>query len=233
MYHNYSEIMGSRVKPYGADIEKAEDDTSTTRMNLEGYYVASVPMLGYDYCQDEILVQSAINALNYRKAYIESAIEKLENSFGVDFKLFNTYGPSNTFYIIKDKDNNGLLDDTIEYIDRVNISLYFRVKLVAENDSYTKNNIVQEIKDYIEDLNDLSELHIPNLVTQITTNYKEQITYFEYLGFNDYGANIQHIYKLDDSQIPIHTAPEFLNVNNVLSNDGTTTPDINIYVSEI
>lgn len=233
MYHNYSEIMGSRVKPYGADIEKAEDDTSTTRMNLEGYYVASVPMLGYDYCQDEILVQSAINALNYRKAYIESAIEKLENSFGVDFKLFNTYGPSNTFYIIKDKDNNGLLDDTIEYIDRVNISLYFRVKLVAENDSYTKNNIIQEIKDYIEDLNDLSELHIPNLVTQITTNYKEQITYFEYLGFNDYGANIQHIYKLDDSQIPIHTAPEFLNVNNVLSNDGTTTPDINIYVSEI
>lgn len=233
MYHNYSEIMGSRVKPYGTDVEKAEADTSTTTMNLEGYYVASVPMIGYDYSQDENLIQSAINALNYRKAYIESAVEKLENSFGVDFKLFNTYGPSQTFYIIKDKDNNGLLDDNIEFINKVNLSLYFRVKLVADNDSYTKGNIIQEIKDYIEDLNDLSELHIPNLVTQITTNYKEQITYFEYLGFNDYGADVQHIYKLDDSEIPIHVAPEFLNVNNVLETDGTTAPDINIYVSEI
>lgn len=233
MYHNYSEIMGSRVKPYGTDVEKAESDTSATTMNLKGYYVASVPMIGYDYAQDEVLVQSAINALNYRKAYIESALIRLENSFGIDFKLFNTYGPSKTFYIIKDKDNNGLLDDNIEFINKVNLSLYFRVKLVADNDSYTKGNIVQEIKDYIEDLNDLSELHIPNLVTQITTNYKEQITYFEYLGFNDYGADVQHIYKLDDSKIPIHVAPEFLNVNNVLEKDGTTAPDINIYVSEI
>lgn len=233
MYHNYSEIMGSRVKPYGTDVEKAESDTSATTMDLKGYYVASVPMIGYDYTQDEALVQSAINALNYRKAYIESALIRLENSFGIDFKLFNTYGPSKTFYIIKDKDNNGLLDDNIEFINKVNLSLYFRVKLVADNDSYTKGNIVQEIKDYIEDLNDLSELHIPNLVTQITTNYKEQITYFEYLGFNDYGADVQHIYKLDDSKIPIHVAPEFLNVNNVLEKDGTTAPDINIYVSEI
>lgn len=234
MYHNYSEIMGSRVTPYGEDTQKDENDTSVVTMNPDGYYVASVPMIGYDYSQDENLIQSAINALNYRKAYIESAVEKLENSFGVDFKLFNTYGPSQTFYIIKDKDNNGLLDDTIEYINKVNISLYFRVKLVAENDSYTKNNIIQEIKDYIEDLNDLDELHIPNLVTQITTNYKEQITYFEYLGFNDYGANVQHIYKIDDSQIPIHVAPEFLNVNNVISDDGvTTSPDINVYISEI
>lgn len=233
MYHNYSEIMGSRVKPYGTDVEKAESDTSATTMNLKGYYVASVPMIGYDYTQDEALVQSAINDLNYRKTYIESALIRLENSFGIDFKLFNTYGPSKTFYIIKDKDNNGLLDDNIEFINKVNLSLYFRVKLVADNDSYTKGNIVQEIKDYIEDLNDLSELHIPNLVTQITTNYKEQITYFEYLGFNDYGADVQHIYKLDDSKIPIHVAPEFLNVNNVLEKDGTTAPDINIYVSEI
>ena len=54
------------------------------------------------------------------------------------------------------------------------------------------------------------------------------------MGFNDYGADIQHIYKLDDSQIPIHIPPEFLNVNNVISIDGgTTRPDINIYVSDI
>lgn len=228
-YHNYSEIMGSRVTPYGEDLV-TEDGTV---MNLEGYQVDSLPMLGYDYCQDETLVQSAINALNYRKAYIDSAAELLENSFGVDFKLFNTYGPSNTYYVIKDSNVNGVLDDDIEFIDKVNLTFYFRIKLVAENDSYTRGNIIEEIKSYIEDLDDLGELHIPNLVTQITNNYKEQISYFEYLGFNDYGPDVQHIYKVEDKKIPIHTAPEFLCVNNVLNGDGTTSPDINIYVSEI
>ena len=229
-YHNYSEIMGSRATPYGDSIMQ----DGKVVMDLKGYFVGSVPMLGYDYCQDEILVQNAINALNYRKAYIDNALIVLENSFGIDFKLFNTYGPSHTYYIVRDTNTNGLLDDSIEFIDRVNLTLNFRIKLVATNDSYTRDNIIEEIKDYIEDFEDLGELHIPNLVTQITTNYKEQITYFEYMGFNDYGADIQHIYKLDDSQIPIHIPPEFLNVNNVISIDGgTTRPDINIYVSDI
>ena len=92
---------------------------------------------------------------------------------------------------------------------------------------------VEEIKEYIEDLDDIGELHIPNLITQITNNYKEQISYFEYLGFNNYGPNVQHLYKLEDNEIPIHTPPEFLNVRNVIGSDGSLTPNINVYVSEI
>ena len=229
MYHNYSEIMGSRVVPYGRDLVKKNN----TVIGVEGYTITSVPMLGYDYCQDETLVQEAINALNYRKTYIESAANLLENSFGADFKLFNTYGPSKTYYVIKDTNSNSLLDDEIEFIDRVDLSFNFRIKLVAENDSYTKGNIIQEIKEYIEDLDDIGELHIPNLITQITNNYKEQISYFEYLGFNNYGPNVQHLYKLEDNEIPIHTPPEFLNVRNVIGSDGSLTPNINVYVSEI
>ena len=229
MYHNYSEIMGSRVVPYGRNLVKKNN----TVIGVEGYIITSVPMLGYDYCQDEVLVQKAINALNYRKTYIESAASLLENSFGADFKLFNTYGPSKTYYVIKDTNANSMLDDEIEFIDRVDLSFYFRIKLVADNDSYTKSNIIQEIKDYIEDLDDIGDLHIPNLITQITNNYKEQISYFEYLGFNNYGPDVQHLYKLDDNEIPIHTPPEFLNVRNILGNDGTVTPNINIFVSEI
>src|SRR5699024_8563866 len=106
------------------------------------------------YCQDEILVQNAINALNYRKAYIDNALIVLENSFGIDFKLFNTYGPSHTYYIVRDTNSNGLLDDSVEFIDRVNLTLNFRIKLVATNDSYTRDNIIEEIKDYIEDFED-------------------------------------------------------------------------------
>ena len=229
MYHNYSEIMGSRVVPYGKNLIK----NNNTVIGVEGYTIRGVPMLGYDYCQDETLVQNAINALNYRKTYIESACDLLENSFGADFKLFNTYGPSQTYYIIKDRNSNSYLDDDKEFIDRVDLTFNFRVKLVADNDSYTKDNIINEIKDYIEDLDDLSDLHIPNLITQITTNYKEQVSYFEYLGFNDYGPDVQHLYRLDDSEIPIHVCPEFLNIRNNTDLDGNPVPAINIYVSEI
>ena len=231
LYYNYSEIMGSRAIPYGTDYEDTE--TQNVVMTPDGYYVYSVPVLGYKYCMNEDLIQNAIDALNYRKGYIDNAVAVLENSFGVDFKLFNTYGPSRTFYIIRDENSNSMLDDDKEYINRVDLTLNFRVKLTASKDSYTKNNIIAEIKEYIEDLDDLSELHIPNLITQITTNYKEQVTYFEYLGFNNYGPEIQHIYKDEDNIIPIHTAPEFLSVKNVLDLDGTETPDINIYISEL
>ena len=233
-YHNYSEIMGSRVTPYGTHTTSVDGDGNEVDvLSLEGFYVNSVPLLGYDYCKDETLVQNAINALNDRKAYIDNACILLENSFGIDFKLFNTYGPSRVYYVIKDSDNNKFLDDSKQYIDRVNITLNFRVKLTAINDSYTVNNIKAEVKSYIEELDDLGELHIPNLITQITNNYSEQIAYFEYLGFNEFGADIQHIYKDIDEEIPIHTAPEFINVNNILGTDGVIYPDINIYVSEI
>ena len=229
MYHNYSGVMGSQIEPYGT-TNTDEDGNST--MTLEGYYIHSVPVLGYDYCTDENLVQEAINGLNYRKSYIDYVVDKLENSFGIDFKLFNTYGPSHTYYIIRDTNTNMILDEEKEYIDRVNLTLNFRIKLQSSKDSYTRDNIIRDIKEYMEDLNDLGELHIPNLVTQITNDYKEQIVYFEYLGFNeDYGPDIQHIYRDDDSQIDIHIPPEFLNVANVIDNDGTLSPDINIYVS--
>ena len=230
MYHNYSEIVGSRCVPFGKDTT-TED--SITVMEPEGYYVKGIPLLGYDYCQDEVLAQEAIRALNYRKAYIDRSLELLENSFGIDFKLFNTYGPSKIYYVIKDVDKNNLLDDPTESIGRVNITLNFRIKLVSTRDSYTKDNIIKDIKEYIEDLDDISELHIPNLVTQITNSYKEQIYYFEYLGINNFGPDVQHLYRVPDDEIPIHTAPEFLNINNVLNNDGTISPDINIYISEM
>ena len=228
-YHNYSEIMGSRVIPFG---DTDYNDKKQPFMKTGGYVVKSVPVFGYDYCQDEYYIQKAIDTLNSRKAYIDNALVLLENSFGIDFKFFNTYGKSKIYYVIKDSNSNNILDDKREYIDRVNLTFYFRVKLLVSGDSYTKNRIIKDIKEYIENLAVISDLHIPNLITQITTTYKEQITYFEYLGFNKYGPDIQHIYKEDDNKINIHDAPEFLNVNNVKSTTNELTSDINVYLSE-
>jgi len=38
------------------------------------------------------------------------------------------------------------------------------LKLLAANDSYTKDSIIKDIKEYIEDLADIGNLHIPNLI---------------------------------------------------------------------
>lgn len=227
-YYNYAEIMGSRVTPYGSTVVNSE--TGETVLETEGYYVKGIPVFGYDYCKNESLINNAVDSLNDRKLYIDDAATKCENSFGIDFKLFNSYGPSKVFYIITDATSN--LIGVREFIDRVNITMNFRLRLKASNDTYTKSLIIKEIKDYIEDLNDLDEIHIPKLITQINTNYTESIVYFEFLGFNDYGPGIQHLYKLTDKEIPIHIAPEFISINNIQDSNGYNTPDINIYLAD-
>lgn len=229
-YINYADIMGSRVTPYGMSFT---GPNNIRTLSTEGYYIKNVPVFGYDYSQDETLINNAINALNDRKLYIDEAIIREENSFGIDFKNFNTYGPSKIFYIIKDSNSNNILDDDRIFIDRVNITMKFRVKLRALNDQYTRNSIIKDIKDYMEDLNELGEVHIPNLTTYISNTYSESITYFEFLGINDYGAGVQHLYKLDDRDIPIHVCPEFININNYrATNSSDLQPDITIFLSE-
>ena len=232
MYHNYSEIMGSKVYPYGENKIDGTGLPVIDDLKEGGYIVKSVPVFGYEYSQNDILIKGAIDALNNRKVYIDHSLELLENSFNIDLKFFNTYGKSKVYYVIKDSNTNNILDDLREPLDKVNLTLSFRLRLLSSNDSYTKESIIKDVKAYIEDLSDISDLHIPNLVTKITTAYSERIVYFEYLGVNNFGPDVQHIYKLDDSEISIDDAPEFLNVNNIKDAFNNVTPDINIYISE-
>lgn len=77
----------------------------------------------------------------------------------------------------------------------------------------------------IEDLNYLKSLHIPNLITEITNKYyPNSIEYIEFLGFNDYGPGVQHLYRNVYDDITI--VPEFLTVNTTEN----LTADINIRV---
>ena len=190
-------------------------DTSVTD-NYEGeagFYIKSVPVIKHSYMNDEHNIQTLINQLNYEKAYIDSAMELLENNFLIDFKLFNSYGASRLYTI--DKAGNKL-------VDRVNLTLNFEVRLLKTSDNNTKDYIINDIKQMIEDLNTLDSLHIPNLITKITNTYRNSIEYIEFLGFNNYGPGIQHLYKQEDDDIT--AVPEFLCVN--VTSD--MMPDINI-----
>ena len=130
----------------------------------------------------------------------------------MNFKFFNTYGPSKLF----------TLDNELDYINRTNLSLTFRLKLNPNYDTNIVNDIINDIKEYIEDINEINSLHMPNLVTDITTKYRDSLVYFEFIDMNGYGPSVQHIYAM---QMPDEViTPEFLNVSALP--DGT--PDISI-----
>ena len=206
-YSSYTDIITSTVSHTRYQEGEIYND---------GYIIKSIPVVRYSYMDDEECIQNFISELDYKKAYIDNAMYVLENNFKIDFKLYNTYGPSKVYSL----DENGL-----QKVSRVNLTLNFRLKLVQSTDSYTVGYIIKDIKDILEDLNDISSLHIPNLITEITTNYRNAIEYFEFLGINDYGPGVQHLYKneIDD----VGTVPEFLTVHT----NEDLTPDINIILA--
>ena len=207
-YHNYTDLISSTVSHITYKNENKE--------YKEGYRIKSIPMVKYSYMDDEDCMQNFIEEIDYKKAYMESALRILENNFTIDFKLFNTYGPSRIYS----------LDELGEHkVSRVNLTLNFRTRLIQSTDSYTISYIIKDIKDIIEDLNDISSLHIPNLITRITNTYKNAIEYFEFLGINDYGPGVQHLYKNETQDVSI--VPEFLTIHT----NEDMSPDINIVLA--
>jgi len=114
------------------------------------------------------------------------------------------------------------------YIDNVAISLNFETQLYSTSDKEIISSIVDIIKDYIEDINDISEIHIDNIIKAVMDQYSEQLVYFSFLKINKFGRECNHLY-LDKTEYELSdVVPEFINVET--SNDGLYTPSIGIMV---
>ena len=50
------------------------------------------------------------------------------------------------------------------------------------------------------------------------------------MNYNNFWLGVQHIWKLTDVEDSPLVIPEFLNIRNVLDNDGNLVPDIEIEV---
>lgn len=202
-FYDYSEITNSVVT-----VDRGDDGN-------EYFTVQGVPVVKYDYFDDtdDDKAIAFSNELIRRKVYIDNTIDILEDAFGVNFKFFNTYGPSKMFTI----------DETSgENVDRINISLKFRLRLTSNYDTNITNNITEDIKAYIEDLESIESLHIPNLVSEINQKYAASIIYFEFIEINGYGPGTQHLLS-QDMHVELEV-PEFVNVHTL--KDGK--PDITI-----
>ena len=190
-----------------SSISNVSIDADTSIEDLTQFTVKGIPVIGHYYIEDDEKVFDLVDQLHYKKMYIDNARQVLENSFEVDFKLFNTYGPSRTFYLDK---------NFTKSIGRVDVRMLFELQLKSSTDVYTKDAISQYIKEYVEDINELGDLHINNLLTDIREKYKSAIVYFDFLGFNGFDGRQLHIYQesleeIQDGYIP----PEFINIRNV------------------
>lgn len=187
------------------------DDTPNYISYTNRFYIKSIPVIKFTYINDESRITDFISLLEQRREYINSALYVVENSFGIDLKFFNTYGPSKTFYL---NDGNPL--------SKTNIVFKFKVKLQPGADKYTKDYIILAIKDYIENLTQYDNTHISLLIKQLNNQFKESTVYIDYEGFDEFGPEQKHINRIESSEI--FTVPEFINIS---SNDDLT-PDINI-----
>ena len=114
----------------------------------------------------------------------------------------------------------------VDYIDNVAISLKFALEVVSASDREIVDDISNDIKAYLETINTINEIHMPNIITLITNNYRDRLKYFEYRGVNYFGVECQHLYF--DEKTDADICPEFINVHTL--DDKTFTPDIEITV---
>lgn len=199
VYYNYTNIMESYIS-LAAD------------KNNGGYQfkLKRVPLVKHSYLQDPEKVRELCQMLDIRRNYIQTALIILEDSFGVDFKFFNTYGPSNLYNV-----NQEL------YLDRTNISLTFEIKYRNADSADITPEITDFIKKYIENINYITDLHMPNLTTAVKNAFNKQIVYFKFVGLNKYGYMYQSIYQnpAENPYVDSTDVPEFININT--KDDGT------------
>lgn len=147
--------------------------------------ISLLPMVKADIISDVVSFNTFIDRLTSNYNYLEECLPVLRNNTHLDLKFYNTYGKSNNYYI----------GDNEELVDRVNISISFKVSIIDgadEND--VKTNLQTFIKETIENINSSgnNDLYISNLIRQIESNFAT-IHHLRFLGINDYNTDYQTI----------------------------------------
>ena len=168
-FDNFSDIIHSVVTAKNKETESGLGYT---------FNLSNIPMINYNYAQDKDKLNEFIDKLKDEKNHINNILNILDNAFTVDFKLYNTYGPSEMYYTI---DSDGIKKS----IGKTNLSIELSVKLRKDSDDYTIEYIRKDVKDYIESFDNIEQdIHIPNLISELIQKYSNSVYYIEFKGFN-------------------------------------------------
>lgn len=211
----------SNVYTFNADLY--EDLSYINRLQIEPEYVdglfdrlrvSYMPLVQYDYFVNQ--PEKLLDKIDYNVRSIENVYEAIKDDFQVSLLFINTYGPSRYFTL-------GLTNDNLE---KINISLSFRIRLTPEAD-LTKREIKEFIVSHIDSINFLEyeNFHVSKLIKEVKNKYPG-IEFIEFMGVNDNTADKQLV-AIEENVESTNMIPEYLNVfyktvNNELE------PDINI-----
>lgn len=205
-YTNFTNIMNTKI--------------SNVLGSNSQYIITGIPVGGMHYMNTEEAVVMFTNTLNEKKKYIDKCLEIIDNTTDIDFKFYNTYGKAKTYTI------GNSMQTSIKHVD---LTLKFRVKLKSTTDVYTRDDITIFIKNYLENLNKLGDIHFPNLITDLTNEFNDRIQYIEFCTFNNFTVgDTQHIILKDD--LSIADIPEFINIRNHYDVAGNLVPWIDLEV---
>lgn len=210
-FEDYTGITNCRIRHFGA-------------ANSNLFDIMNVPVIGLHYLDSEEDAKYFVDAMTSKKRYITYCLELLENNMDIDYKFFNTYGPSKTYT------TNGEGTTSIGDID---LHMKFRTSLIDSSDVYVKDDIVAKVKEYMEDLYNISNWHAPNMINTLMTDYQfnTRCYFIEFVNYNMFGPGEQHI--IEDTELikdNPHVPPEFLNIRNKLNEKNELVPDIEVEI---
>jgi hypothetical protein len=177
-----NDVMHSQVTTFDSDVIQVSD----------------IPLVGLRYFYNTQKNSTFYRTVNNHVALIRDNLDRLENNFDVDLKLYNTYGRS-------------MLYDTSNVHISIDLSIRLKVAYSVELDQKIKD----AIKNFIVASNDTTtrKMSISNLNTFLENNFS-QISHIIFNGVN--GLNIQainYIYTPEQmKEQKIRSAPEYLNV---------------------
>lgn len=159
-----------------------------------------IPFLKYDIPLNENKMSYFIRAFDEQYAAMEPVLNKLDGNSSIDFKLFNTYGRSNNYYI-GPKDGDDVLWNSDILLDNVYVKIKFRMA-VYDRSIYTQTveSVVNEIKIFFDSINNGTrvDVHVSDLI-HIIINNQPNVKYIRFIGFNNYDANKQSIFVKYDN----------------------------------
>ena len=226
-YGNPLDINGNIV----TDIKRQSSES--------GFFIEMLPVVGFDYFQ--LKYSDVYNLIEKYMEIIDTVMPRLENNTNVDIKFYNTFGPSNYYYLSKNIDESSNTINNIinyEYISKIDILLDMTIYLFEIITTEKDNEIKQFISDFIEECNINGVVPISNLLRLLETNF-DIIKYIEYDGLSgDYSNELINKYQVINNKFTsfldmskeeiISYVPEYINLkkdatrNTMIDSSGKT-----------
>lgn len=173
--------------------------------------VFSVPLVSAKTMRDVTVANHFLGLISSQYNYMDQIIHNITNNFSTDMKFYNTYGKSKNFRV---GDNSELL------LDRVNISIHFKIKPTFGTDvELLTRDVKMFIKSYIESINARStnSIYVSNLIQSLENTFYD-IMYLKFVGINSFESDMQVIENVTTDLTSltkderIHYVPEFLTI---------------------